>query len=75
MLNNDVVKTIAARYNVSPALVVLNYAKNVLHQTIIPRSRDRKHMEDSLLRLDSFELDDEEIESLKALDGKVPSKD
>jgi hypothetical protein len=32
-------------------------------------------MEDSLLRLDSFELDDEEIESLKALDGKVPSKD
>ena len=75
VLNNDVVKTIAARYNVSPALVVLNYAKNVLHQTIIPRSRDRKHMEDSLLRLDSFELDDEEIESLKALDGKVPSKD
>ena len=55
VLNNDVVKTIAARYNVSPALVVLNYAKNVLHQTIIPRSRDRKHMEDSLLRLDSFE--------------------
>ncbi|CAL6284115.1 unnamed protein product [Bathycoccus prasinos] len=75
VLNNDVVKMIAARYNVSPALVVLNYAKNVLHQTIIPRSRDRKHMEDSLLRLDSFELDDEEIESLKALDGKVPSKD
>ncbi|CAL6284648.1 unnamed protein product [Bathycoccus prasinos] len=75
VLNNDVVKTIAARYNVSPALVVLNYAKNVLHQTIIPRSRDWKHMEDSLLRLDSFELDDEEIESLKALDGKVPSKD
>ena len=75
VLNDDVVKKIAARYNVSPALVVLNYAKNVLHQTIIPRSRDRKHMEDSLLRLDSFELDDEEIESLKALDGKVPSKD
>ena len=75
VLNNDVVKTIAARFTVSPAMVVLNYAKNVLNQTIIPRSRDRKHMEDSLLRLDSFELDDEEIESLKALDGKVPSKD
>jgi diketogulonate reductase-like aldo/keto reductase len=75
VLNNDVVKSIAARYNVSPAMVVLNYAKNVLHQTVIPRSRDRKHMEDSLLRLDSFALDNEEIESLRALDGKIPPRD
>jgi len=75
VLSNDVVKSIAARYNVSPAMVVLNYAKNVLHQTVIPRSRDRKHMEDSLLRLDSFALDNEEIESLRALDGKIPPRD
>ena len=75
VLSNDVVKSIAARYNVSPAMVVLNYAKNVLHQTVIPRSRDRKHMEDSLLRLDSFALDNEEIESLQALDGKIPPRD
>ena len=75
MLNNDIVKSIAARHDVSPAMVVLNYAKNVLRQTIIPRSRDRKHMEDSLLRLDSFALDNEEIERLKALDGEVPPRE
>ncbi len=75
VLNNDIVKSIAARHDVSPAMVVLNYAKNVLRQTIIPRSRDRKHMEDSLLRLDSFALDNEEIERLKALDGKVPPRE
>ena len=86
VLHNEVVDKIVLRLNkdltakmilenkvVTPAMVVLNYAKNVLKQVIIPRSANKKHMEESL-RVDEFTLTDEECESLRKLDGSLQIK-
>ena len=72
MLHDGIVVKIAGRLNVSSALVVLNYGKNHLNQVVIPRSSNVERMKENLLKIDSFELIEEDVANLRSLDGKLP---
>lgn len=77
VLENEVIESIGNQYGKTPAQVILrwNYQEDVLS---IPKSSDPKHQVDNLNIFD-FELTDEDIEKIDALDkgeeGRVDGQD
>lgn len=70
VLTEDVIKEIANKYDKSPAQIILRW-HNQKGIIVIPGSKNPEHIKDNLNIFD-FELSDEDIDKIDALDKNTP---
>lgn len=69
-LDDEVLVEIGERYAKTPAQVVLRWLVQQENVSVIPKASTREHQEENIDIFD-FELDDDEMERIDALDGGV----